>query len=196
VSARALVIPADGNAHRATFVALDAECQRHAPRHAVAGHHDRGTVGDRLLVGSGHRLHADHAAAGVLNWRADRGLFLQPGARFHCVTGQHLVEIGAGTDQTVVGIGGQLRPRHLEAQATADDTQSLVVQPAGALTDVDAEFDERSGPTRSEPIAADLLARERGLFKEQDVEAGGGHPVRRATAAGSGTDNDDVGIGG
>ena len=50
-----------------------------------------------------------------------------------------------------------------------------------------------SDRARGQPVAADLLARERGLLQQQDVEPGLREVVRGGRAGGTGADDDDVG---
>jgi hypothetical protein len=76
---------------------------------------------------------------------------------------------------------------------TADEAQAVVLDPAGG-GDVDAHPGELTyGPGR-EAVAAHLLAGERGLLQQQDVEAGLGEVVGGRGARRAGTDDDDVGL--
>ena len=121
-------------------------------------------------------------AVGVEHRGAGGGQLEQPGALALRGPGQHLVEVGAGADQAVAGDAGQLGPGQLQPLAAADDAQALVADPAVALLVRDAEGDELLDPARGEAVAAHLLARERGLLEQDDVEARPGE-VRRGGGA-------------
>ena len=54
--------------------------------------------------------------------------------------------------------------------------------------------DQLADRARGEPVAADLVAGERGLLQQQDVDAGVGEVVGRARARRTGADDDDVGL--
>ena len=88
---------------------------------------------------------------------------------------------------------GDVGPRQLEPVAAADDPQSMVADPAG-LVEVDAERDELLHRTRGESVTADLLARERRLLQEHDVDAGLGEVGGGGGAARPGSDDDDVSL--
>ncbi len=76
----------------------------------------------------------------------------------------------------------------------ADDAQALVAQPAGLLADVDAHGDQGLDRARGQPVAADLLARERGLLQQQHVEPGLRQVEGGGRAGRPGADDDDVGF--
>ena len=99
-----------------------------------------------------------------------------------------------GADQAVVGPGRQPRPVHLDDLPAAEDPQALVPDPAGGRGDVDAHVGERLDPARREPVAADLLARERGLLEDGDVETGLRQVPGGARAGRTGAHDEDVGV--
>ena len=74
----------------------------------------------------------------------------------------------------------------------ADDAQAVVLDPAVLLGRGDAEGDQLADRARGEPVAADLLAGERRLLQQQDVEAGLGEVGRRGRPRRAGADDDDV----
>ena len=199
VVARARVVGADGDAHRAVVALLQAHREAEPGGVAVGRDHDRGAVGDLvadLAAVVVDRLggDADDAAGGVVEDRAgDGGALVQPRAVLLRVPGEDVVEVEPGAHQPVVGVLGEVRPRHLEAMPAADDAQALVPDPAG-LVEVDAHPDELADRARGQPVAADLLAREGGLLEQQDVDARLGQVARRGRAAGTGADDDDVGL--
>ena len=71
-----------------------------------------------------------------------------------------LVEVEPGPDQAVARVAGQLGPVQLEPDATADDPQALVGQPAVLLVDRHAHAGQRLDRARGQAVAADLLPRE------------------------------------
>ena len=139
-------------------------------------------------------LHAGDAAGAVVDDRgADVAALVQPRARLLRLPGELLVEVVALADEAVVRVGGEIRPVQLEPDAAADDPQALVPQPARLFGDVDAHGDELLGGARGEAVAAHLLARERGLLQQQDVESGLGQVVRGGGTGWPGPDDDHIG---
>ena len=94
-------------------------------------------------------------------------LLVQRDAELLGAPGEDLVEVEPGSDEPVVGEAGQLGPRQLDPHAARQDPQPLVLQPAGLGAGVDAELDELVHRARREAVAADLLARKRGLLEER-----------------------------
>ena len=74
---------------------------------------------------------------------------------------------------------------------SADDAEALVADPAGRV-DVDAELDQLLDRPRGQPVAADLLARERRLLEQEHVGACLREVARRGRSARSRPDDDDV----
>ena len=118
---------------------------------------------------------------------------MQPRAVLLRMAGEDVVEVQPGTHEPVVGVVGEVGPGHLEAMSAADDPQALVLDPAG-LVDVDAHPDELADRARGQSVATDLLARKRGLFQQQHVDAGLGEVAGRGRATRTGADDDDVGL--
>ena len=199
VVARARVVGADRNAERPVVALLQPHRKAEPGRVAVGGDHDRGTEGDLVadlaaVVVDRLGADADDAAGGLVEDRAgDGSALVQPGAVLLRMPGQDVVEVEPGAHQAVVGVVGEVGPRHLEAMPTADDPQALVLDPA-RLVEVDAHPDELAHRARGQSVAADLLARERGLLEQQDVDARLGEIARRGRATRTGADDDDVGL--
>ena len=197
--ARGLVVGADRDPHRAVLAALEAERDGDPGGDAVGGDHDRGGVG--LLVPDPaaavvDRLRGDagDAAGALVDDRAgDRRALHQPGAGLLGVPGEDLVEVRPGADHAVGRERREVGPGQLEAVAGADDAQAVVLLPARGV-EVDAHRDQLADRARGEPVAADLVAGERRLLQQQDVDPGLREVVRRAGPGRAGADDDDVGL--
>lgn len=150
-----------------------------------------------LLLGVGVaelRVHTGDPARAVVDDRgADVATLVQPRARLLRLPGQLLVEVVPLPYESVVGVGGEIRPVQLEADAAADDAEPLVPEPARLLRDVDSHGDELFGGARCQPVTAHLLPRERGLFEEQDVQSGLGQVVGGGGTGWPGPDDDHIG---
>ena len=85
-----------------------------------------------------------------------------------------------GADQAVGRVARRGRARAARGAAAADDPQALVAEPAGLGRGVDAHGDELLDRARRQAVAADLLARERRLLQQQDVEPGLGEVGTRS----------------
>ena len=175
VVAGSLVVGAYGDRHRPVLAPVDAERRRHPGADPVAGDHDGGAVGDLVACLAptfvdGPGAHPDDLAGAVVEDRtADVGAFHQSGAGLLCMPGQDLVELHAGADHAEVGEAGELGPGQLEPVTGADDPQTLVPLPP-RLVEVEAHADQLLDRTRSQSVAADLVAGEGGLLQEQDVD--------------------------
>lgn len=183
----------DGDAHRPVLAPVQPHRERQPRGVAVGGDDQRGVEGDgRLLLAHPGVDAGDPAGARVHDRRADVAALVQPGPGLLRLPGQLLVEVVALADESVVRVAGQIGPVELEPYAAADDPQALVAQPAGLLGDVDAHPDELLGGARGQTVAAHLLARERGLLQEQDVQSRLGQVVRRGGAGRARPHDDDV----
>jgi len=135
----------------------------------------------------------DAAGAVVKDRAVDVGVLKQRGARRDGVLRQHVVEVGAGTDEAVGREVGEVRPVHLERfGASAVDTQALVVEPAVLLRGVDAQSRECPRGAGGQAVAAHLLTRKLRLLQQRHVQ-----PVLRQVGRGrrpsrAGPDDDDV----
>ncbi len=153
------------------LAAVQAHRQRQARGVAVGGHHQRGVEGHLALVSP------SLACTPVI-----RPVRRFDGARPRCTarTGalrpsapaaQLLVEIVALADQTVIRVRGEVGPVQLEPHPPPMMRRPLLrSQPASSRC--------RCPSTRAawwhgrEAVAAHLLARERGLLQQQDIEPG------------------------
>ena len=96
------------------------------------------------------------------------------------VRGEQGVELAArGGPGCSPASASSVRPVDLDDLAAAGDAQALVPHPAGRRRGVDAHVVERLDAARGQPVAADLLARERGLLQDDDVETGRAPATRR-----------------
>lgn len=77
--------------------------------------------------------------------------------------GQLLVEAQARADQAVGGEIGDFRPGQLDSAAACDQPEALVAPPATLFGVRQAELLDLADGARSEPVAADLFAREPGF---------------------------------
>jgi hypothetical protein len=195
VAARGAVVGTHGDGHDAVLARAAPDGGREPGGHPVRGDDDRCAVVDDLprgatLVVEALRGDAGDPPGGVPQRSGDVGALVQGGAPALGVPCELLVELGPGADHAVRGEGVGLRPVELEGVPAAADAQSLGALPPGG---VDPERDELPGGAGGEPVAADLVAGERRLLEQHDVEPVVGEVRRGGAAAGPGTDDDDVG---
>jgi hypothetical protein len=189
-----VVVPPDRDADRPVVALGQAHRERQLAGHAVRRHDQRRSILDWFPTRAGLGLNADGVAVLVQHRAGDVHIGPQDRAGFDRTPGQHVVEVEAGTHQTVVRKAGQVGPVQLEAYPAADHPEALVLQPAGLLRGVHTHPDQLPGGPRREPVTADLLARELGLLQKQDPESVPGHVIGRRGTARARADHDHVGF--
>ena len=130
------------------------------------------------------------------NDRLDRlGPLEQSRARLHGALGQQMIESLARHHEPERRERGELGPRQLDRGAARMDAQpDHPLEPR--VVGVDAHVLDRLDRARGQPVAADLLAGERGLLDQGDVDPVSGQVIGGRRPARAGADHEHIGLDG
>ena len=187
-------VGAHGDAERAVVALLDA--QRHGGSRGVAvcGEYDVGAEVaslPRLASGLVQERCADTGHAAVVRPQGfgDAVPLEDLCAGGLGVAGQFLVKAQTGADQTVLREVGDLGPGQFDGAAAGDQAEAFVAPPTVCFRVRQAELLDLADSAGSEPVAADLFAREARLLQDGHVQPGPGKVVRGGGSGGTGADN-------
>ena len=121
------------------------------------------------------------------------GALAQSRTRALSASRKELVEHAAGHRQPEAREVLEGRPRQLERDLPRVDPQPMVPLER-VILGLDAHLPERDDGARGQPVATDLLARERRPFEERDVDPVAGQVVGRRGTPWAGADDQNVGL--